>query len=87
MNRQILQFVAAGMTLIVAMLSPGGVSSAEDGRLIIDEGFESRVLPFKPSGNAPVVVRETDARAGKYVERRKGTGPIVFGSLIALWVL
>ena len=61
------QFVAAGIALIAAMLSPGGICSAEDGRLIIDEGFESGVLPFKQSGNAPEVVRETDARAGKYV--------------------
>jgi polysaccharide lyase-like protein len=67
MNKQTLQFVAAGMTLIAAALSPGTIFSSEEGRLIIEEGFESGVLPFKPSGNAPEVVQTTDARAGKYV--------------------
>ena len=64
---QTLQFVAVGMTLIAAALSPGTIFSSEEGRLIIEEGFESGALPFKPSGNAPEVVQTTDARAGKYV--------------------
>ena len=67
MNRQTFQFVVAGMALIAATLSPDAVSSSEGDRLIIEEGFESGVLPFKPSGNAPEVVLGTDARAGKYV--------------------
>jgi len=67
MNSQALKYIAAGIMLAAAMSSSDVVSGSEQGRLIIDEGFESGVLPFKASGNAPEIVKTTNARAGKYV--------------------
>ena len=73
MSRQTSKYIPAGVLLAVAVLSADVLSAPEQGRLIIEEGFESGKLPFRASGNAPEVVQATDARAGKYVMKSELT--------------
>lgn len=73
MSKQASKYIPAGVLLAVAVLSADVLSAPEQGRLIIEEGFESGKLPFGASGNAPEVVQATDARAGKYVMKSELT--------------
>jgi hypothetical protein len=62
------QSILTTICILAAGLLPGCASAeAPQGRLIINEGFESGKLPFEASGNAPRIVQVPDARAGKYV--------------------
>jgi len=61
------QYITVGIAFVTIVLSQSICADAPQGTLIIDEGFESGVLPFKASGNAPEVVEVPNTRAGKYV--------------------
>lgn len=39
----------------------------DQGRLLLEEGFESGKPPYRASGNSPEVIKVPDARAGDYV--------------------
>ena len=73
MSKQTSKYIPAGVLLAVVVLSAHVLLASEQGRLIIEDGFESGKLPFKASGNAPEVVQATDARAGKYVMKSELT--------------
>jgi hypothetical protein len=67
MNKKRYKYIYTNVLLAVALLSGCVRADSPQGRLIIEEGFESGVLPFKKSGNAPEVIKVADARAGQYV--------------------
>jgi hypothetical protein len=67
MREATLSALKAGVILLLASGAIPARALAADTRLIIDEGFESGRLAFRPSGNSPEVIQVPDARAGRYV--------------------
>ena len=69
LNKQKIKCITTGAGLLIAPLLWGCEHENDtlQGHLIVEEGFESGMLPFKPSGNSPEVVNVPDARASNYV--------------------
>lgn len=61
--------ITAGVTLLATLLPCLVQAGTPRSRLLVEEGFESGNLSFHVSGNAPEVLRVSDARAGKFVMR------------------